>query len=393
MINILLLTAICLLFGRVKGYNDSSSVKDIIDIDENIISPLFIDINDHADIFHQICNKLNVSETDCDCTYFPQLCIFENVSTNHTFKRSDVITMIYAAVSSAGACLSLLANSVVLVTAFLNRTKLSPCKIHIAQLAAINLLFSVLQIINTGPLFWTNEWIYGLFMCKCVRTLLETGTFLSVGYIQIIALERFFLVHSPLFIEEFNQRFKNLLVCINIALVIFSVIPYTTVLTIEDYTNRCIAVHDGNEDLFHFYNFLVVCLYSILPIISLLLLSAKMINQLRRKDKDILANLQTTRVIERNRRIMYITMIIFLFFIICTLPTRAITIYMDIIGSKSGNVSKYVTLTLISYFTYPLQNTLNPILFSLTAKTWRRQVKSSLAGLTVTLNTFKGTSV
>ena len=50
------------------------------------------------------------------------------------------------------------------------------------------------QVANVIPLYWTNEWVYGSWMCKVMKGTLEVGSLMSSGFFQLIAVERYFLI-------------------------------------------------------------------------------------------------------------------------------------------------------------------------------------------------------
>lgn len=351
-------------------------------------------LNDISMFKETLCMVLNISMTDCSCQIIPQLCamdrkieVLQNIvyqNTSKVYKRSNETTIIYSSIALLASLISLLGNTAVIITAYQNRGTLPPCKVHIAQLSVVNFVFSLVQIINTVPLYWTNTWIYGAFMCKFVRSLLEFSSFLSIGYIGIIAVGRYYLVVSPIRSQRISKRWKDLAVVINIVIVIATIIPYSITLGIENYTGRCVVFQHGQKSLLLLYNCGVLVLYSIVPIFLLFFLAVRMTSKLTSPDSQNLTcdNSIQLRINKRNDRVMNITLSIFLFFIICTLPARVITIYIELVGYQTIDFDSYVVLTLISYFTYPLQNILNPILYSMTAKTWRRQAKTSLASLT-----------
>ena len=77
-------------------------------------------------------------------------------------------------------------------------------------------------------------------------------------------------------------------------------------------------------------------------------------------------------------------------FIICTLPSRLVTITMDMVDFRSHRV--ILIFQFISYILYSLQGTLNPILYSMLAKQWRRNltqvVRSVFQKNTITLSIY-----
>ena len=200
------------------------------------------------------------------------------------------------------------------------------------------------------------------------------GSFLTVGYIQIIAIHRYLFLLSPFKTKEREGDTKYYEVVINIAIGVALVVPYSMTLQIEEHSGRCVGYH-MNHTFMLYYNSAIVLFYVIIPVCLLTVLSLKMVRYVNEQDVDSLSSHAITvqRVKKRNYRVTYITLCVLFFFIISTSPTRIITVYMEMIESESGNVDKYLILSLVSYFTYPLQNTLNPVLYSMSAKNWRKE--------------------
>ena len=93
--------------------------------------------------------------------------------------------MTYATIAAISAVVGIIGNAVVIFIALHERRQLSACKLHIAQLAVVNFVFSAVQIANVIPLYWTNTWIYGKPMCKVMKTTLEVGSLLSSGLVMM----------------------------------------------------------------------------------------------------------------------------------------------------------------------------------------------------------------
>ena len=79
------------------------------------------------------------------------------------------VSYMYATIALVSSIFGVVGNAAVLCMAYRQRGNMSPCKLHIAELAVFNLVFSTVQIFNVLPLYWTNVWMYGLPMCKIMR--------------------------------------------------------------------------------------------------------------------------------------------------------------------------------------------------------------------------------
>ena len=91
-------------------------------------------------------------------------------------------------------------------------------------------------------------------------------------------------------------------------------------------------------------------------------------------DKD--SSLLVVRRVEINKRIMVNMLSVLSMFIVCTLPSRLISIVMGMPTEGSHHLN--LALQFLSYVLFSLQGTLNPILYSMMAKQWRRDITNEM---------------
>ena len=349
------------------------------------------DVNTSTDVvfldgissIEDVCVILNISLSRCRCDILPQFCEFQ--TSNSTFKsiyiRNKTFTIVYTSVTMFSSLFGLLGNAAVLLVAYHHRHHLPSGKLHIAELALVNFIFCLVQIINAIPLYWTNSWIYSIAMCKVIRSAMEFASLLTIGFILIIAIERYFHISCPFQSRYTERRFRHSLVIINIIVVMSTIVPFFIGLGIDN-NGRCIMFHGSTSRMFLPYNWFVVTVYSVIPVFITFMLYIKIIKLLSKQARDKqLSNSNAVfkcKMANINRRIVFITVLTLGAFIICTLPTRAIAIYMAMINYQMKNMELYLTLAFISYILYPLQSTLNPILYSTVAKEWRKEMRETI---------------
>ena len=140
---------------------------------------------------HEFCETFHIHPLNCSCDVQPIVCAATNfqrslnTTTEPVFERDATATVIYTTIAHVSSIFGVVGNAAVVVMAVHQRSKLSPCKLHVAQLAVVNLVFSTVQIFNVVPLYWSNEWIYGEPLCKMVKGTLEMGSLLSSGFFQV----------------------------------------------------------------------------------------------------------------------------------------------------------------------------------------------------------------
>ena len=59
-------------------------------------------------------------------------------------------------------------------------------------------------------------------------------------------------------------------------------------------------------------------------------------------------------------------------FLVCEIPHRFLYIYIAHNTNRQIGVHEYLVISFVSYFLYPLQSTLNPLLYSMVDTTWKK---------------------
>ena len=336
----------------------------------------------HLMTVEMFCKFLNISSNNCSCESNPTVCeITSFVRHNDTepkiFQRWHGVTVIYASIAVASSVCGMIGNGVVIFIAYKQRSKISPCKLHIAELAVVNFIFSIVQIMNVVPLYWTNTWVYGQAMCKLSKSLLEIGSLLSSVFFQLIAVERYILIVFALHINKiknFEHQYKHHILGGNFLIVMISVIPYIDGVSIEPESQRCVTFSNQNKWSLP-YNWFTFLAYSCLPICVTSILATKLFIHFAREASSSLL----VRRDKVNRRIMLHMLLVLVLFIICTLPSRLVSISMDMVYFHSHDVM--LGFQFLSYTLYSLQGTLNPFLYSMLAKEWRKNLSNMMRSM------------
>ena len=363
-------------------------------VDDDTDDIMEIDIN--ASLTPSVCHHFNISMENCSCTlihpdmnpHFIQLCqIIESMkgeeNTTHINYVRHNATLIYTHITVAASFVGIIGNGAVLTVSYVQRTTMPSCKLHIAELACVNFVFSLIQMVNTIPLYWTNRWVYGLPMCKLLRTLMELSTLLTVLLILVITVERYFLIVHPLDSFVVEGKVKHVAVLISAVCALFTVVPFAIGLGIDAETGRCEAFSCPETHMALPYNWFVLVVYSIVPITFMVPAYVTIVRSVSILSKDSFhRGTLMFKKMKVNRHIVCIAIAVLLLFFLCTLPTRIIFIYMRI-NFYAGchfemDMDTYMTLLAIGYVTFPLQCTLNPILYSMVENEWRRGMVSVL---------------
>ena len=353
-------------------------------------------ISQPVNFLEPLCLMLNISLLNCSCARTVGLCDIMGWYNNTTLatmtpehKRPSSYTLTYTSIALLAGVCGAAGNAIVLFVAWKRRQNLPAIKLHMAELAIINFMFSVVQLMNAFPLLWTNRWIYGLSMCRVTRTLLEIGSMMTILFIMIIAIERFYLIIYPLKKHLVDGISKHVSVVVATIIVIATIIPFYFGLGIEKSSGRCIQFQVQSSFSLS-YHWFVMTVYSIIPVCIITVLYAKIIAHISRQIKSKNTANQGTvfeKNVKRNRRIVIITLTILGCFVICTLPIRTIIIYFEMREGSMKMTSShyegndhhlYLALTFFAYITYPFQSTLNPLLYSFVDSEWRRELRRVL---------------
>ena len=159
-----------------------------------------INTEEHNFNIHSFCYLLGIHPTNCSCEASPVVCqanSFDEIvkESNGTYDNHPKrVTIIYATIAVLSSVSGMIGNAAVIIIAYRYRKGLTPTKLHVAQLAVVNFVFSMVQLVNVLPLYCSTAWMYGQFMCKLTKGVLEIGSLLSSGFFQLITTERYFLV-------------------------------------------------------------------------------------------------------------------------------------------------------------------------------------------------------
>ena len=337
----------------------------------------------------QLCLFLNISSRMCSCNTHPELCPFQAFEEQHEnktskeYERSHARTMVYTIVTLMASVFGVIGNIAVLLVAYKQRRSLTSCKLHIAENALVNLIFSLTSIVNVTHLLIANSWPLSLGACKFMRTLIEMCGLLTVGIILIIAVERYFLIVYSIQVEGI---FKHVGVGVSVVFVVASVVPYTIGIGIEEHSERCVEFRQPFHNLALPYYWFVVISLNFIPFCVISFLYGTIVvyisNQAAGIDQGCNRKLYMKKM-KANRRVMLVTLCILVVFLVTTLPTRIIRIYFTMRHSHedgSGDfwmddMDLHLNLVLVSYLTYPFQSNLNPLMYSMLDTEWRKELR------------------
>lgn len=360
---------VAMAFAQQFGANVTAPNSDIADSNKY-----------YSNSIHETCIIADIAPENCSCERTPELCVlFPYTNKNGSFVplytplRNYDITV--AAITTIAVVIGVFGNSAVLAISYRERTSLTKNKELIAQLAVVDFLSCTANFVSTVHLYWTPEWIYGVFACKLMSAILLLTGLLSAGYILIIAVERFVVIICPRRIDLRDTNIIRVCIIVNLTTTFVAVIPTFIMYGVDEYS-ICSARMPIPRISAIVYNALLLVFFVILPALIVSLSYFRVIHHLRRDARtsvvlnrdDIKKHRQKT-----NLHVMKVLIFIMAAFTLCVLPTRVIGLHWV---CAYGSVSKqlYIVWAFIQNITYPLHSCINPMIYTAIDPKWRAKL-------------------
>lgn len=418
---------ICTLIGNVP----CSSCKEILSYQKNCMNPTFFPITEEDIEIKEECQKLRISGQECHCEklyHFEKLgtlcglnteevrrtfvlnvdlesfCIDLNITKEECvcpdlrttkpqlgdicdlYKNNNVELQVtcdldkrvetQAGFTIAACVFGVIGNFLVLIV----RSQQWHNSIHyklISGLAVADLLFSILQILYHIPKMLVGcKWAYGLAMCKILHSCLGLSYAIDLGFIVIIAIERYMAIVHP-FTDLLTDFRVYLLLIWNIVFSMVAVIPAFMVLTIDD-TGRCVEDWHGYALTSLGYSWILLIVYFLLPVAITAVLYRFSMCALQRSLKRRMSAVNEasrSRLAVENRRILLVLSALLAALVILVSPNRIIWIVLDYIGTSRIDHDTLISLKIFAIVPYSLHIMVNPIIYSLVDKRFRNNAK------------------
>ena len=220
----------------------------------------------------EVCILLEIPEKNCTCPNedlgMKELCNLHTSNGKTVFSCESLPNIVIAISNIMSSILALVGNGFVIGFSFTDQSEFSRFHHLIKCLAISDFIFALVQFIISVPQTWTCHWVYGLVMCKILRAALAASANIAVGFIVIIAFDRYIgIVH--LFSTILNKSRLLLMECLNVVAGILSVVPPLLVLHLGKFTTCSEKWSREKSSVYTWFLFLV---YYLLPIILLTVL-------------------------------------------------------------------------------------------------------------------------
>ena len=323
----------------------------------------------------QICEVLSVPKKDCNCITFPDICA-EQVIDKKIYRNLTCLSLsntIDGSVKIIASVLGIIGNGLVIIFCIKLRKNLSEFKKIILYLAMSDLTFSTLQLVEGIPKLSTCKWVYSNFMCKILRGFNNVSAVIALGFIVMIAVERYYGIVKTLQRSLIKRRFY-VVVLGNITLGILVSVPITAYSSVND-LQMCVEKWTYKNGSLIYSSFLLTGTF-LFPVIVISFIYCKCIKKMTARVKNRLITNDTNKAatLRTNKKMMRLVIIVMIAFVLLVGPNRIAWILYDTVGITKLDEK---TVTFLKYFaTYPymFHVSINPLVYSIVDPNFRKQL-------------------
>ncbi|XP_002167461.3 pyroglutamylated RF-amide peptide receptor isoform X1 [Hydra vulgaris] len=329
----------------------------------------------------ELCKLFEIPEKNCTCdeenSEMKELCSFHKSDKTTKFSCDYLLRRVVGFSNIISSTLALIGNTFVILISFVHRKEFSRFNQLVLDLAISDFVFAAVQLIISIPETLTCHWVYGLFLCKTLRTALAASANIAVGFIVLIAVERYTnAVHS--FKSIVKSSTCKMIKYLNIILGILSVIPPLIVLQLGKF-NTCSEEWSNKNSIV--YTWILFLFYYLFPIILLVVLYTSTVLWLKKYfcKSSVLNDAEKILRLEKNKKILSMLVAIVIIFAILVLPNRLVWIINDMYGLENfKNKNTIRLLRMISEICYGFHAAVNPIIYLLFDAKFRQRLKALL---------------
>ena len=359
-----------------------------------------------------LCKKIHIADVNCTCQKQTVLCEHfgwhnnsskgvpggEGAAGEYPHGKDVVITrygcnkdMMYLRgisnliISTIGIMGNLLVVAVSLRYYFM----ITRCNLLITILAVTDLATSSIRLWKNIPFLWTCNWIYDRYTCIIGHTVLNAASYISMGLIVMIAIERYLGIVFPFYRGISNIKLGFLLL-LNAVIGLSIATPIFLYTDIKD--SLC-TEQWPSDDYLLIYGIVILIFFSILPAVVIGFIYYKIIKTLRESTKKLFRTSAVsfsaeTKRIKVNERIMTMVITISILFVALVFPNRLFLITQGIMKIKGIRppVWFHFTQVIFAFIVYSLHAVVNPIIYSLLDRVFRKKVAHILTCQSVSGN-------
>ena len=337
------------------------------------VSPRKVTIPSGASL-ETICQLLSIKNCTCHhpivkthCEKPPKKYIINCTPSIKRFRA--IFTIIFSIIGFVG-------NGFVMIVTMVNWERSTKCHKLIGGLAVADFVFSIIQVIDVSPyLRGVCDFIYGQIGCKLI-SLLILSSWISIGFILIITLERFIGIIYPFSRGLSSLKLKSI-VLLNTIFSIGMVIPVTIVLEYDPIPKRCFEnwAWYGHKEASRIYTYATLLLNDIIPLIILISMYGKIIHRLLTTTSEI-NNFQQNQRQKENKRIIVILLLVVICYFVLVIPDRIGFIFIEehLINLDTSKSNSFTHLKLYMKLPIVVHVAVNPVIYSIVDQKFRKSL-------------------
>ena len=310
-------------------------------------------------------------------------------------QKEATLSKTYAGIIASASLLGLLGNAIVLLVYLKHIKQLSTCRILIAHLAGCDWLFSLVQLFLTFPSF--TVWHMGLSTCRFFRVSFLTGSVIAAETITLISIQRYLEVFRPDAAVKSRKSLKYGLGLVWFAGIISS-LPIAAFVRIGPTSQECTEIYSDSrfhkeQQAFNIYLMLMFCVFPIMIVyitydrIVTFLTERSQTDNLGNSDshdeepmstEDARMNFKKDETcivvsVTEDLKVAKILKFLVILFFICVLPARVMGIAISFIDVNRLARHDFHAIAFAGFIPYPFHVAVNPVIYSLLDKHFRRQ--------------------
>lgn len=299
-----------------------------------------------------------------------------NNTTSYARESVNTLTKVVTTTYITTGTLSLLGNTLVMAVMLQRFRKASIFKILLSHLAFCDMVFAMALLFDI-PNWINKEWVYPNSVCKIIPSAQFTSSIAAEGTVVVIAIERYRGISRPLSVR-WNKYDVSLALLITWCLAFVSGSPFIHVLrviTVGDQTKQCVEywsddIAEHSQAAFFYSTFTFIANF-LLPMIMLAVLYGRIILLIRRPIQHVSSFEQIFRKRrQKDIRITKLLILVIVAFALCVLPNHLghFIVSKITLTSAQRDIMDYIML-----IPYPFQCVLNPLIYSIVDKKFRRE--------------------
>lgn len=253
--------------------------------------------------------------------------------------------------------------------------------VYVVGLALSDVFMAVLIMSWSSGILMTGQWVFGVGLCRFQGSLIVVSAWASLHTMTLTALNRYFRVVRPnLYRKWFTIKTSIVMVlsvwvCASL-LVASPVIAGWTYFTFRPGKTTCfMTFHAEYETFRRVYTYIMVLLYTIIPMITIALCYFKVFRVAKRHTNSIRPALQARHLSNQTMSVREIKITRTLFamvvgFGLCWIPVTIIEFLNTLQGTGSLPRGAYLGYIYLVY----LSNAINPIIYGVINKSFRREL-------------------